>query len=385
MVDVPGWENQSVSDWVFGLASMSTRTGKTGKPYLAVVLADRTGNLDARMWEGFEELATRCSAGCYVRVTGRVEMYQGKAQLVLAGMDAVPTNDVDRRDFLPVSEFSTESMAARLREHVNGFDNGQLRALVTSFLDDPAIGPRFVEWPAAKRLHHAHLGGLLEHVLGLLRVARAVVALPPYKEMVERDLLFAGIILHDLGKVLELSADPGFEYTLRGQLVGHIAIMQGMLHAKVAELDAAARARAEAEGGEAEVFPPRLLLLLEHLLLSHHGKLEFGSPKLPMTPEALLMSTLDDLEAKFDTMRSEFGRARRAEAPVGQVTDWVRSMDRPLFDSRAYLAQQELQAVPTTRQALAEPPDHPPMDATRQPEPAEQAGENTEMKAQPTA
>ena len=171
------------------------------------------------------------------------------------------------------------------------------------FLDDPEIGPQFRAAPAAKRLHHAWLGGLLEHVLHLVRVCVAVA--PLYPE-VDPDLLVAGAILHDIGKVRELSWRSAFEYTLEGQLVGHISIAQRMLSEQIAGLNADARLSAGANGGDvtsAEVFPERLRVLVEHMLLAHHGKLEFGSPKLPMTPEALLLSALDDLEAKFQTVR----------------------------------------------------------------------------------
>jgi 3'-5' exoribonuclease len=226
-------------------------------------------------------------------------------------------------------------MAAELRGYVEAFTNPHLRALVLAFLDDPEIGPAFERAPAAKRLHHAWLGGLLEHVLALVRVCRAVA---PFYPEADPELVLTGAILHDIGKVRELSWRSSFNYTLEGQLIGHISIGQRMLAEKIAVLDATARERAqESGGGEPELFPEPLRLLVEHMILAHHGKLEFGSPKLPMTPEALLLSALDDLEAKFQTMRAEFAGARAAGKSVGETTEWVRSMERPLFDSRAYL------------------------------------------------
>jgi chorismate synthase len=174
---------------------------------------------------------------------------------------------------------------------------------VLSFLDDPTIGPAFIEAPAAKRLHHAWLGGLLEHVVSLVRVCLANV---PFYPEVDPDLLLTGAILHDIGKVRELSWGSSFDYTLEGQLIGHISIAQGLLHEKIALLNAAT---------PDDPFPPQLRLLIEHMILSHHGKLEFGSPKLPMTPEAMLLSALDDLEAKFQALRNEFAAAKALAAP----------------------------------------------------------------------
>ena len=156
-------------------------------------------------------------------------------------------------------------------------------------------------------------------------------------------MLVAGAILHDIGKVRELSWGSSFQYTLEGQLVGHITIGLAMVHERVAALNTSALRQAEEAGSAPDLFPRPLLLLLEHLILSHHGRLEFGSPKLPMTPEAILFSALDDLEAKFQTLRTELGAARTAGKPPGETTEWVRSMDRQLFDSRGYLAAQESQ------------------------------------------
>jgi 3'-5' exoribonuclease len=168
-------------------------------------------------------------------------------------------------------------------------------------------------------LHHAWLGGLLEHVLTLVRVCLAAV---PFYPEVDSDLLVTGAILHDVGKVRELEWKSSFSYTLEGQMIGHISIAQGMLLEKVEAL---------------APFPEKLRVLVEHMILSHHGKYEFGSPKLPMTPEAILLSALDDLEAKMQALRNEFAVAGAAGKGPDEVTEWVRSMERPLFDSKKYL------------------------------------------------
>jgi 3'-5' exoribonuclease len=214
-------------------------------------------------------------------------------------------------------------MDAELRGIVAGFANADLKRLVLAFLDDPAIGPAFRVAPAAARLHHAWISGLLEHVLTLVKVCLSVA---PFYPEVNRDLLVTGAILHDIGKVRELSWKTNFTYTLEGQMIGHISIAQGMLREKVRDL---------------APFPETLRVLVEHMILSHHGKYEFGSPKLPMTPEAMLLSALDDLEAKFAAMRREFAGAESAGRKADETTDWVRSMDRNLFNTQRWLGESE--------------------------------------------
>ena len=228
-----------------------------------------------------------------------------------------------------------------LRGYVLAFRDADLQRLVLAFLDDPEIGTQFLAAPAAKRLHHAWIGGLLEHVLTLVRVCLATA---PFYPLVDRDLLVTGAILHDIGKVRELAWGSNFSYTLEGQLLGHISIAMGMLQKKIAELDALAVQAAGVEGDAPALFPERLRLLIEHMILAHHGKLEFGSPKLPMTPEAMLLSALDDLEAKFQAMRNEFEAAKAGGKSAGDTTEWVRSMERSLFDSKAWLASEKSSA-----------------------------------------
>jgi 3'-5' exoribonuclease len=326
IADAPNFEGQSVTTF-FLIASISLRDRKPSGQYLALTLADKSGQFEARMWEDFAESITNCAAGCYVKVQGTVSKYQGKFQITLTKLRLAAAVEVDTADFIPTSQFDIPTMDAELRGYVANFKNLHLQRLVLSFLDDPQLGPAFREAPAAKRLHHAWIGGLLEHVLCLVRVC---VATAPFYPEVDPDLLIAGAILHDVGKVRELSWGSSFDYTLEGQLIGHISIAQGMLHEKIALLNLT----------HPEPFPPRLRILLEHMILSHHGKLEFGSPKLPMTPEAMLLSALDDLEAKFQTLRNEFAASKAANRSASDVTEWVRSMERSLFNSQAWLADE---------------------------------------------
>lgn len=334
VADASRFENQVVTSF-FSLASLSLRERKGGGgQYLALLLADKTGQMEARMWEEFADALTSCSEGCFVKVQGQISKYQGKFQITLTRMRSACEPEVDPSDFVPSTRYDIAEMETELRGYVAVFRNIWLRELVFSFLDDPQVGPAFLRAPAAKRLHHAWLGGLLEHVLFLVRICRATA---PFYPEVDADLLVAGAILHDIGKVRELAWSGAFQYTLEGQLIGHISMGQRMLSEKISALNGEAQSRATELGTPPEFFPEPLRMLLEHMLLAHHGKLEFGSPKLPMTPEALLLSTLDDLEAKFQTMRGEFASAAESGRAADQPTDWVRSMERALFDSRRYL------------------------------------------------
>lgn len=342
VADASRFENEVVTSF-FCLTSLGVRERRGGGgQYLALTLADKSGQLEARMWEEFAGLLDSCAEGCYVKVQGQISRYSGRFQITVNRMRSAAEGEIDPADFIPTTRFDVGDMSAELRGYVDRLREPALQRLLLSFLDDPEIGPAFVSAPAAKRLHHAWLGGLLEHVLSLVRVCLAVA--PSYPE-VNPDLLVAGAILHDIGKVKELRWRSNFEYTLEGQLLGHITIGQRMLSEKIAALDADAVKLAGENGTVPELFPERLRLLLEHMMLSHHGKLEFGSPKLPMTPEALLLSALDDLEAKFQTLRTELGNARTSGKAVGETTEWVRSMERQLFDSQAFLAETGTPAV----------------------------------------
>ncbi len=318
VADAAKFDNATVTTY-FVLSTFQARDKKQGGQYLALTLSDKTGSLEGRMWDDVSEPLASCSEGCYVKVQGDISRYQGKFQITLKKLRLAAESEIDAADYQPSTKFDVEEMWTELRGYVAEFRNDDLQRLVFAFLDDERIGPAFKAAPAAKRLHHAWLGGLLEHVVTLVRVCLA--AAPFYPE-VDADLLVTGAILHDIGKVRELEWKSSFSYTLEGQMIGHISIAQGMLREKVQML---------------APFPENLAVLVEHMILSHHGKYEFGSPKLPMTPEAILLSALDDLEAKMQAVRNEFAAAEAVGKGFDEVTDWVRSMDRPLFNSRKFL------------------------------------------------
>ena len=321
IADAAKFDNELVTSY-FALASLQVREKKQGGQFLALLLADKTGTMEARMWEEFADSLSSCVEGCYVKVQGQISKYQGKFQITLQKMRFAAESEIDAADYQPSTKFDVDEMWAELRGYVSAFTNPDLKRLIFAFLDDEEIGAAYRAAPAAKSLHHAWLGGLLEHVLTLVRVCRATV---PFYPEVDPDLLVTGAILHDIGKIRELAWKSSFSYTLEGQMIGHISIAQGMLREKLQGL---------------QPFPEKLRVLVEHMILSHHGKYEFGSPKLPMTPEAILLSALDDLEAKMQNMRAEFGKDLANGKPGTGMTDWVRSMDRPLLNSQAYLKEE---------------------------------------------
>ncbi|WP_263408525.1 3'-5' exoribonuclease YhaM family protein [Terriglobus tenax] len=325
IADAPQYENQSITTY-FALASISARDKKGGGgQYLVLTLADKTGTLDGRMWEEFEDGLRTCQPGSYVKVQGQITKYNGKFQITLQKLRLAAESEVETADFLPHTQYDIAEMWQELRATVDSFTNPHLQRLVNAFLDDPTIGPAFMSAPAAKVLHHAWIGGLLEHVVFLLRMCKRVA--PQYPE-VDPDLLCTTAILHDIGKTRELEWKSSFGYSAEGQMIGHISIAMGMLRDKLAQVS------------QVEPFPDRLRILVEHMILSHHGSLEFGSPKLPMFAEALVFHAIDDLEAKMQNLRTQLANHVANGARPDSVTEWIRSMDRQLVDSRAYLREE---------------------------------------------
>jgi 3'-5' exoribonuclease len=322
VADVSKFENQAVVAF-FAVRSKQLRSRKDGGQYLAVTLGDRTGQIESRMWENFAEAVPGFEPGDVVKVRAEVCRYNDRFQLNLEKLRRANADEFELVDYVPQTQKDVDELWSALVRSVDSFSDLWLQALVRSFLCDPLIAAAYREAPAAKSLHHAWLGGLLEHVVSLLGICD--LAAHHYPE-INRDLLLTGVILHDIGKLEELRWGTSFDYTLEGQLVGHIAIGLVMIEKKVATLPG---------------FPPALRMLVEHMVLSHHGKLEFGSPKLPMIPEAVLLHYLDDLDAKMHTMRSEFERHEAQGGEAGEMTDWVRSMDRPLLNTATFLKPKE--------------------------------------------
>jgi 3'-5' exoribonuclease len=258
---------------------------RTGRSWLQLDLADCTGSIEAKMWDNFAEIALTFEREDIVKVRGRVKLYNDQKELTLEQVLRAAEHEFDLADFLPHTKADVNQLEAQLRQTVAGIQNPWLKQLLSSFLDDPSILPKFKRVPAAMTMHHAYLGGLLEHVVSLCGLVRAVAAHYPELDV---DLLLTGAILHDIGKIEELSYERSFGYTTRGRLLGHIAIGAALVRKKVESI---------------HNFPEDLAMLVEHLLLSHHGTHEFGSPSIPQFREAVVLHYLDDLDSKMGAMR----------------------------------------------------------------------------------
>jgi 3'-5' exoribonuclease len=311
-------DGESVEE-VYLVSDKQLRANRNGNLYLQLELRDRTGAISARLWNAGEHLFRSFESGDFLLVRGKVQLFQGALQMILSHIDRVENEKVDLADFLPHTEHDVSKLLDRLRGCLLRLNNPHLRALVECFLMDEGFVRDFCRAPAGIRNHHAYLGGLLEHVVTLLDAVDRVMPLYP---RLDRDLLLAGVFLHDLGKVRELSYGRTFGYTNEGQLIGHLVIGVEMLNEKAARVP-------DLTG---EPFPPELLLRLKHMILSHHGTYEFGSPRLPMTPEAIALHHLDNFDAKVHT----FTREIREDANPGSAwTPFNPATQRRLFKGLA--------------------------------------------------
>jgi len=308
-------ENKIVTS-SFVVASKQVKAKKNGEPYLALVLADRSGQIEAKMWDNVEEFIAIFEQDDFLKVKGLLNKYKNRFQLTIHKLRRMDESDIDFTDYLPKTTKDIGELWRTLTEFVATFENPHLKTLVELFMADAEIAERYRNAPAAKTLHHAYIGGLLDHVVSLFRSCDLMSRNYP---QVNRDLLLTGAFLHDIGKIQELSYNRAFSYTTRGQLLGHMIIELEMLQAKLARLPD---------------FPAELKTLLEHLIISHHGQYDFGSPKLPMFPEALMLHYLDDLDSKMEAMRAHFEREAMLDGPW---TSYNASLGRPLLDSRKFM------------------------------------------------
>src|SRR6266849_5306070 len=289
---------------IYLVTDKQLRANRNGNLYLQVELRDRTGSITARLWNAGEHLFRSFEVGDFLLAKGKVQLFQGALQVILGHIERAEAEKVDLADFLPHTEQDVSKLLDRLRGALLRLANPHLRALAECFFMDDNFVRGFCQVPAGVRNHHAYIGGLLEHVVTLLDAAERVV--PLYPEL-DRDLLLMGVFLHDVGKVRELTYNKLFAYSDEGQLVGHLVIGVEMLNEKVSRVP-------DLTG---EPFPTELLLRLKHMILSHHGTYEFGSPKLPMTPEAIALHQLDNFDAKVHS----FTRDIRADR--NQTSSWT--------------------------------------------------------------
>ena len=301
----------------FVVVSKQIKPKKTGEPYLALTLGDRSGQLEAKMWDNVEEVLNIFEQDDFLKIKGLVNKYKNRFQLTIHKLRKLGDSEIEFADYLPKTPRNIDELWQTLTDFVATFQNPHLKALVQAFMCDPEIAAAYRNAPAAKTLHHAYIGGLLDHVVSLFRSCDLVGRNYP---QVNRDLVLTGVFLHDIGKIHELTYNRSFSYTTRGQLLGHMIIELEMLQAKLALVPD---------------FPDELKTLLEHLIISHHGEYEFGSPKLPMFPEALLLHYMDDLDSKMEAMRAQFEREADLESPW---TNYNASLGRPLLNSAKFLA-----------------------------------------------
>jgi 3'-5' exoribonuclease len=277
-------ENDLV-EGVFWVKEKAMPTTRTGTPYLRVRLTDRTGEIEGRIWDGVEEFADLFEREDFIRIKAQANSYQERMQLNIKSLKKVAVAEVSLEDFLPASERDPEEMLAELTEIAQDIENRYLKELVMAFLQAEEFMTLFKRAPGAKRLHHACLGGLLEHTLSVVKLIEEIKG---HYAGINHDLLLAGGILHDIGKVYELSYDIAFDYTDEGRLVGHIVMGTQMVEERIARI---------------EGFPKELAMLMKHLMVSHHGQYEWGSPTRPMTLEANILYYLDDLDAKVSGIK----------------------------------------------------------------------------------
>jgi len=317
--------DQSITTF-FLVHEKEIRNTTGGKPYLRMELGDRSGTVEARMWEQFEIAAKSIGRDDFVKVQARVEIYRNRPQLSLQQFRLARPEEIDLADYLPHTPHNVEELYQRLLRYVDGMKNPWLKQLVARILNEPAIAPRYKRAPAAKVMHHAYLGGLLEHVVGLCGLAKLVAAHYPELDL---DLLLTAAMLHDVGKLDELCFERSVAYTTEGQLLGHI----------VMELETVAKAM-DAIGG----FPAKLKTVVQHILISHHGQYEFGSPKLPMIREALVFHYLDDMDSKMAAVRAALAIESGEEywsVFSGALGRKLLRLDEYLKDAPSGVAQEE--------------------------------------------
>jgi len=278
-------ENQLV-DSLFLVASKNRGVTKGGSSYLTLKLLDRSGEIEARVWERADDLGRGFERNDFVRVRGQATLYQGKVQIRIQDVMRIDEGKIAAEDFLPKSASNPETMLDELQAILRGIKNPHLLALAEACFADPELMRLLKQAPGAKTIHHPYLSGLLEHTLSLLKLILKVVE--NYRG-IDVDLLLIGGFLHDIGKVYEFSFDRAIDYTDEGQLLGHLVMEVELVDRKIAAI---------------ADFPAELALLVKHMLVSHHGACEFGSPKLPQTLEAVILHSLDDLDGKIQAIQN---------------------------------------------------------------------------------
>ncbi len=272
---------------------------KNGKPYMTVKLVDRSGEIEGRIWDRVDEFDALFERDDFIVVHGKASTYLNKKQLVIQNLRKIAEAEIELADYMPVSPRATDEMLSELQALITSLRDPALRALAESFFNDAELLRAFATAPAAKNMHHAYIGGLLEHSLA---IAALIDLMAPRYPMLNRDLMILGALLHDIGKIGELSYARSFDYTDEGKLIGHIVLGVEMIAERIRLLPD---------------FPRGTAMLIKHLILSHHGQYDYGSPKRPKTLEAIVLNFLDDLDSKINGVAAHM--EREAESP----SDWT--------------------------------------------------------------
>ena len=340
---------------VFLVAKKSLAETKAGKPYLALALMDRTGEVEARIWDNALKFESQAEEGTFVLVQAVAKPFREQMQLSVTALQQVDAATIDMADFLPASARPLAEMAAELEGVIASIQDPPLRQLLQILFQGDTLA-RFRQAPAAKKLHHAYIGGLIEHTLSIVGMAERAAA---HYDLIDRDMLVAGALVHDLAKIEEFDfSHPPFSYTDRGRLVGHLVLGVDLVRRAAEQVP-------DIDAGQVD----RLI----HIILSHHGQYAFGSPVLPMTPEAILLHHLDDIDAKMDFMA---GLQAKMSGDGWQWTEYQRHLERFLY----------LRATGTeeTEDAAGLSPEEPPEaeDAPVPPTPPVRAGKAVDQRQQ---
>ncbi|WP_347357946.1 HD domain-containing protein [Bdellovibrio sp.] len=303
---VQSLQDKANVDSLFLVKEKNVSVGKNGRPFMGLQLGDATGSIDARLWDRVDELSRDFEVGDILKVKGLVQIFQNRKQLIVHRLERVESSTVDMADFIPATAHNSEDMMVELLQLVRTMKNDYLRQLILDTLEDPEIRPMVLRAPAAKSIHHAWLGGLLEHILSICKI---MDFMGTHYSFLNRDLLLFGAIFHDIGKVWELSYDNGIAYTDRGRLIGHMQIACELIDKKSSRILG---------------FSEELRDICKHIILSHHGKLEYGSPKRPKFLEAMVVAMVDDFDSKVATIKTIMDNER------GSGEKWSRYSE--LFD-----------------------------------------------------
>jgi len=272
-------------DDIFVLSEKILSQKRDGNNFLNVILSDKTGTIKGVVWDNVDQIAVGITSGDFAHVNGSVSDYRGTLQVVIKKMDPISPDMIDPSDFLPQTSRDIEGMFERLIKITETIKTDYLKALIDAFFKDKEFVNKFKTAPAAKKMHHAYIGGLLEHTLSMVSLADKIAG---HYSGIDRDLLLSGTILHDIGKIDEFEYQFKIDYSDKGRLLNHIVIGLKMVDDKLPGI---------------EHFPENQVLLLKHLIVSHHGTREFGSPEPPKTIEAVLLNYIDEIDSKVSGIR----------------------------------------------------------------------------------